>query len=393
MNPGGLRFEEPGEVATSRVSLLVGAAVLFATSLVLGQLGAPGWGAFVEQGLAVWLLGAFAWRAYRATAKGVVHADSLGLRLGDTTVAERSRIAAAFLLSPESPVVRIVLRRALSIDVRLESEEKARALLTALGLGIGESIATFSALQRGRWTRVSVGLVLVGSAVIAMATIDLLHRWDLAAAARLALFGFGTLGLYVRLSTRVDVGSDGVLLLRLGQQRFVSYRALRSALPIGPNGILLDMRGGANVGLTLGGWGDRAQLRDALVQRIEEARSAFAEGEGIATSEALVAPGGRAPQRWLREIRALATARDSRETRLDEERLWRVVDDATAPAGMRAGAAMALSALDQASRTRLRVSAEACAEPKLRVALTRVADGATDAELEEALTPLLESKS
>jgi hypothetical protein len=43
-------------------------------------------------------------------------------------------------------------------------------------------------------------------------------------------------------------------------------------------------------------------------------------------------------------------------------------------------------------RARLRVSADACAEPKLRVALTRVAEGASDAELEEALTPLLESK-
>jgi hypothetical protein len=39
------------------------------------------------------------------------------------------------------------------------------------------------------------------------------------------------------------------------------------------------------------------------------------------------------------------------------------------------------------------VAAESCAEPKLRVALARVAEGASDPELEEALSPLLESKS
>jgi hypothetical protein len=134
------------------------------------------------------------------------------------------------------------------------------------------------------------------------------------------------------------------------------------------------------------------EARDALVRRVEDALAAFAEDHGAETAVALVAPGGRAPERWVREVRALATARDYRETRLDEERLWRVLDDATAPPGTRAGAALALSALDQASRTRLRVSAEACAEPRLRVALTRVAEGASDGELEEALTPLLESK-
>jgi hypothetical protein len=45
--------------------------------------------------------------------------------------------------------------------------------------------------------------------------------------------------------------------------------------------------------------------------------------------------------------------------------------------------------IDQPSRLRLRVAAEACAEPRLRVALTRVADGGSEPELEEALARLL----
>ena len=64
----GLRFEGPGEVLRPRLSLLVGAAVLFATSLVLVRLGAPGWGAVVEQGLAAWLVAAFAWEERTARA-------------------------------------------------------------------------------------------------------------------------------------------------------------------------------------------------------------------------------------------------------------------------------------------------------------------------------------
>jgi hypothetical protein len=90
----------------------------------------------------------------------------------------------------------------------------------------------------------------------------------------------------------------------------------------------------------------------------------------------------------LRELRALAVARDYREVQVDSERLWRLLDDPAAAPASRAGAALALSSIDAASRTRLRVAAEACAEPRLRVALSRVADGAPDDALEEALAPL-----
>ena len=197
----------------------------------------------------------------------------------------------------------------------------------------------------------------------------------------------------MRSFARVDVGRDGVLVRRPGVQRFLSYGVIESAYVDGRNVLILVLKSGENISLSLGMSAAKRQLCHSLVERIEEARTTFGRDDALEGAEALVAPGGRPPARWLREIRALAGARDYRETRLDEERLWRVVDDVTAPRGTRAGAALALSALDPASRARLRVSADACAEPKLRVALTRVAEGATDAELEEALTPLLESKS
>jgi acyl-coenzyme A thioesterase PaaI-like protein len=393
VNPGvDLRFEGPGAVLRRRVSLLMGALVCLTVSMVLRGLEGPGWGVAVEQGLTVWLLISFSHNRYRATRKGLVRASTEGLRLGSKTVVERSRIAAAFLLSSEDSIVRIVRRRALSLDVRLESEEKARAMLTALGLGIGQSMATFSAWYGGRRRSLAVVAAAVAGAGALGASSALLHDGGMAAAGRLLLVAAVALSFYLRSFARVDVGSDGVLLRRLGDSRFVSYASIARASVDERDAIVLALRSGRDIRLSMGSSPDKAPLRDALVHRIEEGRIAFARHAGTEGAEALVAPGGRKLGPWMKDVRALTGPLDYRETRLDEERLWRVVDDATAAPATRAGAALAISALDQPpSRLRLRVAAEACAEPKLRVALTRVAEGASDPDLEEALAPLLES--
>ena len=394
--PSGLRFEAPGEVLKRRVSLLVGAAVLFATSLVLGRIGAPAWGALVEQGLAVWLLVAFASKNYRSSVRGVVHADASGVRLDAETVAARSAIANAFLLAQDDSVVRIIRHRASTLDIRLESEEQARALLVALGLGTGQSISTFAAWYGGRWRVLAVGAAAtMSTAVLGVVTSAIEYRAALGSAAPLALGMLGIiLALTMRYRTRVDVGSDGVLLRRLGEQRFVPYRSMAGALfDAKRNTIVITLSSGQDIRLSVRNRAERGRLRDDVVERIDEARASVARDGDSEGAKALIAPGGRELAHWLKEIRALAGARTYRDIRLDEDRLWSLVDDAAAQPATRAGAAIALSTLDEPSRIRLRVAAEACAEPKLRVALTRVAEGASDVELEEALAPLLESKS
>ncbi|HEY3815757.1 MAG TPA: hypothetical protein VGL81_01220 [Polyangiaceae bacterium] len=389
----GLRFEGPGEALQQRPSLLIGATALLVGSVSLAGMGTPAWSWFLELGLAGWLVGAFSWRDYRASVKGIVYADESGIRVGEKTIVERSSIAAAFLVSPEAPVVRILRRRAwFSVDVHLESEEQARALLTALGLGIGDSIVTFRASHGSRLRSL---VIVMGTAVWLGALVvfltQLLHH-AVSLASWLVLGLVPVIMLFLRDATRVNVGSDGVLIRRFGEQRFVSYASVNAITASGGRTIRLALSSGEDLLLTLGPGGAQGHLRDVLVERLEEARAAFARAGGSRNAEALVDPGGRAPLRWLREVRALASARDYRETRLDEEWLWRVMDDAAASPGVRAGAAVALSALDHASRVRIRVAAEACAEPRLRVALTRVADGATDEELEDALAPLLEAE-
>jgi len=159
--------------------------------------------------------------------------------------------------------------------------------------------------------------------------------------------------------------------------------------------ILLTLRSGRRIRLDLlGSFAEEERSRDALAHRIEEARTVFVKSKDTANAEALVAPGGRTVEGWLREVRGLARARDYREARLDRDKLWNVVWDASAPPAPRAGAAVAIaSASDADSRARLRVASEACADPKLRVALARVADEADDEDLVEALSWLVDEES
>ena len=102
----------------------------------------------------------------------------------------------------------------------------------------------------------------------------------------------------------------------------------------------------------------------------------------------LLSRGGRAPHRWLEEVRH---RRDSfsnhRQAAVPAEELWSVLEDPYASPSERAGAAIALrEEVDGATRDRVRVAAEACVAPHLRAALLALASSdADDAEVVEAL--------
>jgi hypothetical protein len=78
--------------------------------------------------------------------------------------------------------------------------------------------------------------------------------------------------------------------------------------------------------------------------------------------------------------------------RFPRDELWRAVEDPTADPSTRAGAAIALrGALSEGESTRLRAAAEACAAPKLRVALDKIASRAAEDALVEALDALADA--
>ena len=383
--PAGPRFEGPAEVVQRRWALLAGAVVPLVAAVALARAGVPGWGVLVQEGIAVVLVGAFLSGAFLARRRGVLRADASGLALDDGTRVARSKIRSAYLASTDEPVVRVDRRRGPSLDARVESEEDARALVAALGFGPRESVVSVRAFY-GDSGRFVLTMILLGVGVWGLMGGVLAHallgRWSLLPWVLPCVVALVV--VHARLVASVSIGADGVLLVRFGQRRFLSYGELEAASARG-NVLVLEVSSGERIPLRVG---PRAP---AIAARIEEARAAFAED--LTHADALIGPAGRSLERWLRDLRTATKTRAYRDPQTaSRDALARPRQRQPSPA-TRAGAALALSAgMDPPSRARLRVAAEACAEPKLRVALTRVAEGATDAELEEALAPLLEAK-
>jgi hypothetical protein len=339
-------------------------------------------------------------RLARVRRRAELHADALGMKVNGTLVAARRNIVRAHRVTGEKATVRVVQKGWSAMDVSLASEEAAQSLLAALGLGTGQALASFGALYGGQ-TRQKVramGLVVVvfGASLVASLLLTR-HGFDGPFSGPSFIGGpmlVAAAFLWAALSARVtvDVGSDGLLLRRITRRRFVSFADLRSVASDGQD-VVLGLRSGEWLRLGLGTRGASEDSREALIQRIEEARAAFVQGRGTEGAEALVAPGGRALEAWVREARTMGAGGQYRAASLTADRLWRVVDDAGAPAATRAGAAMVLAgdAADADVRQRLRVSAEACADPKLRVALQSVASDHVEEEaLLEAMRPLVE---
>ena len=272
--------------------------------------------------------------------------------------------------------------------MEIDSQANAHALRDSLCMGMEQTIATFHAFHLVRGPTLGV-LIFTASA------------WMTLIRFARALSGFGPFAwlsagliaclpgllLSLRNSVRVVVGTDGVLLrYSLGRPRFLSFASIASAQS-GGDRLLLRLGDGKSLTLVVGS-NERLDFESfaAMARRIDEARAAFATRAASRNDEVLLAPGGRPLETWLREVRTLASAQKYREAVVDPGRLLRVAIDAAAPAATRAGAALALApAMGDDDRTRLRVASEACANPQLRVALLRVAEGAPPEDIDEAV--------
>jgi hypothetical protein len=338
-------------------------------------------------GLIVMSLIVFATR--REVWVGLVETDERGLVFRGHLLVPRARIESAYVLSHDPPIVSVSCRRGLPIRVRLTDDADAQALLKALGRGVDESKASFSVSDP--WAGIIP--LLLGFFVLVVPT-HMLAAGHPASHFFFAL-SYGLWGLIASLSAvlgsaRLEVGRDGLLLWKRYGSRYLPYSSLEdvwgqaTTLVVKPRGHK-PMR----LNVSQGSRADREQLCEAIVRRIEESREVFARSNPVEGAAALVAPGGRSVGQWRHQVRELAKSRSYREAVLDADRLWRVVDDPSMVPATRAGAAMALAAIDDESRGRLRIAAEACADPKLRVALAHVADGGRDEEMEAALAPLL----
>jgi hypothetical protein len=182
-----------------------------------------------------------------------------------------------------------------------------------------------------------------------------------------AYIAFAAGGAYAfRKASRISVGVDGVHIHGTSRARFFAYRDLDSARANGSD-VELVRRGKVVLRLQL--HGEDAARRDAVLARITEHIALVREGRGAAAAQ-IVASSSKDDL-----ARAANGAGDYRIATLTREQLWALVEGPEIEASARKAAAEALvRSSDGAERARLRVAAEHCAEPHVRIALEEIAE-------------------
>lgn len=192
--------------------------------------------------------------------------------------------------------------------------------------------------------------------------------WALAAYVAAAV----TAPFALRRVSRIAVGLDGVWVRDASHALFFAYRDLEGARARGAD-LELVARGGRSA-LRLQMHGDDAGRRDEVLARVQDA---------IARSRAGDTRGAEMLVQAMPAGHVVASAGGDARYRLpsiSREQLWDLVESPATDASTRTAAAGALAAvpIDDADRARLRVAAEQCAEPRVRVALAALADDEED---------------
>jgi len=259
-----------------------------------------------------------------------VRANRQGAWIGDEFV-PRSAIGAAVLLQRwPGPVVRIVRRARMPIEIAVNDEVTGDRLIRALGQDVDQTLEN------------------------------------------------------------LEIGADGVLVRTGGRARYIHHGTIEAVLSDGEGeearGVKLVLAGGDIVEVRCPGPDRRAQVAFVL-RRMKQAREAFASKTAVADAS-ILSRGDRSVGDWVAHLRALGLGAGAthRTAPVVPERLWRVLEDPRTLPSARAAAAVALGpTLDAEARARLRATAAVTTAPKLRIALGTAADTEEAAELEAIL--------
>jgi hypothetical protein len=322
-----------------------------------------------------------------------------------------------------SPLVRreevasgIVVPRGTAWDVELETrggdvarvgvadESSADRLLAALGLGAAQRRTTV------RFARLFSRLALGFATFVVLTWISMIAARIVAGPAGApAAMGIGSLCAYplaalligpinrALLWTEVIVGVDGLSVRKGLSRRFIPFADVvraelynRRFMGRGrtidvPGGIELWKADGSSEQVPLDP--DDAQLRTAILQRIRQSlavRRAADEPEALLDA---LARKGRTATSWRRDLSQLWRDAAYRDRVVRREDVAVALEDVAAPAEQRVGAAIALVASgDPEAPARVRIAADACADPALREALTAIAaDEESDAVIDAAV--------
>jgi hypothetical protein len=295
------------------------------------------------------------------------------------------------------------------LEIAIDSVEQGRALLASLGLDASQTVAGFRLPSRMLTeTRLRVMTVLGmslfagGGGVLGEMLRHAHHGKDTGLASALIMLS-ALLSVIVLMLTpsRLEVGADGIATNWLGRKRFIGYSDVESVSQYAAGsyrarwfGLALKLRSGEELRIPIMSGATWGTTHIAIIEeRIGEALESFRRGDAAAEA-ALLARGERELPDWIRSLRAIGAGANAahRTAPIQPERLWRIVEDPSADATARAGAAVALaSELDDHGKKRLRAAASATASPKVRIAIEAAAT-ADEAELAEALAALEEPR-
>jgi hypothetical protein len=296
---------------------------------------------------------------------------------------KRERIPLADLAqgwaSPVRGAVDLILRGGDTIHAVVPQGDDAERLLVAAGLDVSKRTMR---LELGETLFLDLLTILLGPILLVWITPLIAHLARLPWEMNVPIF-IGLFALLLKLvratfgPAQVVVGADGIIVEHGFRTRFVSHDRL-AALAMKHDALDLTLTDGSRVrahARHLTGE-QRAELR----ARIEAALAIFRRDDVAAGSLARLDRGGRALDAWRASLHAILEQHGSyRETPLTRDQLFEVLESAASPVEHRLGAALSLSAAGDANvHARIRVAAEACANPRVRIALAKVADGGID---------------
>lgn len=346
------------------------------------------WGTAVGSAVLAWFLSSMA-RA-KAGSLEVEGAELVIVRGENVRRIPVASVSGAMIvpIAPGRPVhVELLLENGEQVIVDAKDADTARALLSRAGLSIEKrtSRTAFPASMRPVALMAALfASFMAGPIFLPMGgeSVSGVIMWFAIALSAFIAAAMGTS------APEVTVGLDGMRIRSARRSQFVSFDGAVEVRPT-RSGLELVQSDGSTKPITLFlvGTSQRWAQRDALVDSISDAlarRTSEAEGKEAMAS---LARGGRTVSSWREAIRAMALDGGYRNASLPFEGLTGLLARPDASAEDRIGAALALKASHPEEATeRVRVAAQTCADPKVRVALERVAEGAEeDAAIEEAL--------
>ncbi len=336
---------------------------------------------------------------------GEVLADAEAVRFRGEVIARRDEIKQGFVVPHRGRHVVRLARKGFrpNVEIAVKDVAEGRALLKTLGLDASQSVARINAMSHVfSWSPVKQLALFMSPMLGAFAGVmggGLAFGPTGVAAGMLALFAaLAAMMTLIIARTHVEIGADGILTRWFGKERFFPFSQIEWVNPFESKqlsktylGVELVLRSGESVRIQVGQkrWADEEQ--EMVVERIREAIEAYSSGMAGADAS-ILGRNGRAPKDWITSLRSIGAGAnaDMRTSPIPLERLWRIVEDASASAVARASAAIALAPqVPPSERRRIRIAAQATASPKLRVALEHASDhDISDDALAESLAEL-----